>query len=111
MSQLSNFLRTYRKRSGFSQVEVAFLLGVHDGPKVCWHERYAGRPSLRNGLAYEVIFRTPARQLFKGMYQKVEQDVERRAAVLKNRLSKAKPSRTIARRLAALETITQPHES
>ena len=105
--RLPNYLRTYRKRLGFSQDEVAFLLGVHKGAKVCRHERYQRRPALQTALSYEVVFQIPARELFRGFYQKVEQTVKARAAVLGHKLSRAKPSRLIARKLAALKTINQ----
>ena len=43
-SYLHNYLRTYRKRAGLSQAEVAFLLGCHSGAKVSRYEHAARRP-------------------------------------------------------------------
>ena len=104
--KLPNYLRTYRKRLGFSQDEMAFLLRLHDGPKVCHYERYRLTPSLETALSYEVIFKTPVKELVRGMYRKVERSVAARAAVLRYKLSRAKPSPAVARKLAALKAIT-----
>ena len=70
--KLENYLRTYRKRSGLSQDEVAFLLGCQNGTKVSRYERFARKPSLETLFAYEVVFGASARELFAGAYQKVE---------------------------------------
>ena len=104
--KLPNYLRTYRKRLGFSQPEMAFLLRLHDGAKICRYERYRRPPSLETALSYEVIFQTPAKELFRGMYQKVERNVIVRASALRHKLSRAKPSRATARKLAALKAFT-----
>jgi len=99
---LQNYLRTYRKRAGLSQDELAFLLGSRSGAKVCRYEHLARRPNLRTAFAYEVIFRAPARELFAGLYQKVEKRTLGRARLLAEKLSAAKPDRITARKLAAL---------
>jgi len=104
--KLPNYLRTYRKRLGFSQDEMAFLLRLHDGAKVCRFERYRCPPSLETTLSYEVIFKTPVKELFRGTYRRVERNVAARATVLRYKLSRAKPSPAVARKLAALKTIT-----
>ena len=52
--KLQNYLRTYRKRSGLSQDEVAFLLGCQTGAKVSRYEPFARKPSLETLFAYEV---------------------------------------------------------
>jgi transcriptional regulator with XRE-family HTH domain len=103
--KLSNYLRTYRKRAGFSQDEIAFLLGVHSGAKVCRYERFSRKPSLRTVFAYEVIFQTPARELFAGVYQKVERTVTARAALLSRKLHVSKPEGLPARKLESLKAI------
>jgi transcriptional regulator with XRE-family HTH domain len=84
-SQLTNYLRTNRKRLGLKQEEVAFLLGFKGedkGIKVCRDEKFTREPSLRSALAYEAIYGRPVRELFAGPYQQIEQDVAKRAKVL-----------------------------
>ena len=73
--KLENYLRTYRKRSGLSQDEVAYLLGCQNGTKVSRYERFARKPSLETLFAYEVVFGAPARELFAGVYQKVGREL------------------------------------
>jgi transcriptional regulator with XRE-family HTH domain len=84
-SSLTNYLRTNRKRLALSQEEVAFVLGYqgeNKGIKVCRDEKFAREPSLQTALAYEAIYGRPVRELFAGMYQKIEEDVAARAKVL-----------------------------
>jgi hypothetical protein len=85
MSSLPNYLLTSRKRFDFSQEEVAFLLGVSGkskGCKVSRDEAQIREPGLKDVLAYEVIYGKPARELFAGVYEQVEQAVARRAKIL-----------------------------
>ena len=69
--KLPNYLRTYRKRAGLSQEEVAFLLGCQDGHKASRYELRKRKPNLETVLAYELIFGTPARELFAGVFEDV----------------------------------------
>jgi transcriptional regulator with XRE-family HTH domain len=102
---LESYLRTYRKRSGFSQDEVAFLLGCQSGAKVSRYEWFGREPNLRTVFAYEVIFRTPASVLFGGMYEKVEKRTRARARLLAERLAEGRPERATLRKLAILESL------
>jgi transcriptional regulator with XRE-family HTH domain len=104
--KLPNYLRTYRKRIGLSQEDLAFLLGCRSGAKVCRYERFSRVPTLRVALAYEVIFRAPARDLFGGLQQKVEQEVSIRAEFLARKLAVQRPGRLAARKLEMLKTIS-----
>lgn len=106
MSQkLPNYLRTYRKRAGLSQDEVAFLLGCQNGTKVSRYENFARQPSFETAIAYEVIFGAAARELFAGAYQKVEKTIIKRTQLLARKLSRATPSPIISRKLEALSVI------
>ncbi|MBI1818668.1 MAG: helix-turn-helix transcriptional regulator [Deltaproteobacteria bacterium] len=104
-SKLTNYLRTFRKRSGLSQEEVAFLLGCRFGAKVSRYERFEREPNLRTALSYEVIFHTKVHELFAGIYEQVERDAGKRARRLARRLAKQHVSE---RKLAALKAITEP---
>jgi len=88
MASLPNYLRTHRKRLTLSQEEVALLLGIggmDKGIKVCRDENCVREPSLQIGLAYEVIYGKPVRELFRGIYEQVERKVAERAKVLSYR--------------------------
>ena len=104
--KLENYLRTYRKKSGLSQDEVAFLLGCQNGTKVSRYERFARKPSLETLFAYEVVFGAPARELFAGAYQKVEKRISNRAQLLTRKLNRATPDRMATRKLQILKAIT-----
>lgn len=84
--RLPNYLRMHRKRMGLSQQDVAFLLGCRSGAKVSRYERFQREPTLRTAIACEVLFHTPVRELFAGVYAEVERVVERRARGLARRL-------------------------
>ena len=104
--KLQNYLRTYRKRSGLSQDEVAYLLGCQNGTKISRYERFTRKPSLESLFAYEVMFGAPARELFAGAYQKVEKRISNRAQLLTRKLNRATPNRMATRKLEILQAIT-----
>ena len=104
--KLENYLRTYRKQSGLSQDEVAYLLGCQNGTKVSRYERFARKPSLETLFAYEVVFGAPARELFAGAYQKVEKKMSKRAQLLARKISRATPNSMATRKLQILKAIT-----
>ena len=104
--KLENYLRTYRKRSGLSQDEVGFLLGCQNGTKVSRYERFARKPSLETLFAYEVVFGAPARELFAGVYHKVEKRIMNRTQFLTRKLNRATPDRMATRKLEILKAIT-----
>src|SRR5881628_703008 len=109
--RLPNYLKTHRKRAGLSQDEVAFLLGCRSGAKVSRYERLARRPSLETAFAYEAVFGVPARELFAGVYEKVEREVVKRARVLAGKLNATQSDRTVHRKLDRLKAMTTAAES
>ena len=66
------------------------------------YERLSRQPTPPTIFAYEVIFRAPARELFAGMYQKVELVTLERIQTLARKLDAAKPDRLTARKMQAL---------
>jgi len=85
--RLLNYLRKFRKLSGLSQGDVAFLLGAQVGAKVCRYERFVRIPSLKTALALEAIFKRPIAELFPGLFQRVEAQVREQAKKLAQRKS------------------------
>jgi transcriptional regulator with XRE-family HTH domain len=104
--RLHNYLRTYRKRTGLSQDEVAFLLGCRHGTKVSRYERNTRLPVLKTALAYEVVFGAPVGVLFAGRFSAIKVITCRRAQVLARKLSAATRTPLNARRLEQLGRIT-----
>jgi DNA-binding XRE family transcriptional regulator len=84
--KLDNYLRMYRKRAGFSQDELAYLLGAKSGSINCRYEPFRRTPSLETALAYEAIYGIPARELFAGVADRAERVVKRRVRMLDKRL-------------------------
>jgi transcriptional regulator with XRE-family HTH domain len=103
--KLSNYLRMYRKRSGLSQCEAAFLLGCSTGTKLSRYEHCARRPNLDSVFACEAVLGAPARELSAGEYQKVEDEAGRRAEILDDKLRRRKLDAINQRKREALWAI------
>ena len=103
--KLDNYLRTYRKKLGLTQRDVAFLLGCHSGTKVSRYERLGRVPGITTIFAYEAIFQKPARELFAGVYDRTERETLRRARQLVSRLRRRQDNPVLARRIASLRAI------
>ena len=80
--RLPNYLRSFRKRFGLSQDDVAFLLGTESGAKICRYERFTREPNLKTILALEALFNRPSQELFAGLFQSIEYRVCLRAKQL-----------------------------
>jgi transcriptional regulator with XRE-family HTH domain len=89
--RLENYLRTYRKKAGLSQREVAFLLGCEDGAQISRYEKRRRLPPLETALACEAIFGVPIAELFAGVRQGVCKDIEKRRLELKAGLQAKTP--------------------
>lgn len=108
--KLPNYLRTYRKRAGFSRAEVGFLIGVHCD-QVTRFERFQRVPSYRTILAYKAVFKIPTSELFIGIYEPVCRGVRRRARLLLKRLSATAPTKANAHKLELLCAITEQQDA
>lgn len=93
LPRLTNYLLANRKRLQLSQVDVAFLLNAGTGEKVSRHESFIRMPNLENALAYEVIFKRSASELFAGLYERIEKDVIARAKRLLKKMDARKSNR------------------
>jgi len=76
----------FRKRSGLSQDELAALLGCRHGSKVSRYERGDRSPSLATLVAYEIIFKTSSRELYRGVHDRVRSAVCGRAQALSRKV-------------------------
>jgi transcriptional regulator with XRE-family HTH domain len=90
--RIMSYLRTYRKRGGLTQDEMAFLLGYQSGTKVSRFERLARHPNLETALACQVVFGIPAHKLFPGVFAEVEKTVTERARLLSDQLQSQRQS-------------------
>jgi|SRR5271157_1182121 len=81
--RLQNYLRTYRRKSGFTQREVAFLLGGKSGAQLSRYEKQRRLPPLRTALAFEAIYKVPLAELFAGVRESVGGETLERIEKLK----------------------------
>ena len=109
--RLKNYLRTYRKRAGFTQREMASLLGAHAGSKVSRYERFSQRPSLPVVFAYEVIFVTSACKLLGETCDEVRRATLKRIQSLHKRLGAGPPDRFTAGKIEALQAALEQLKS
>jgi len=103
--KVTNYLRTFRRRSGLTQAEVAFLLGADSGAKVSRYERRSRRPSFRTALGLQVVFGVPVDELLPGISAEVERKIIAKAHLLARRLEKDSGSARTTRKLGFLSAI------
>lgn len=70
--RLPNYLRGARKAIGFTQKELAFLLGAETASNVTRYEHFRRTPTLPTALALEAILDMPVRELFAGLFAEAE---------------------------------------
>lgn len=85
-----NYLRTFRRRWGLTQDEVAFLLGWKSATPVSNYEKRKSMPRLYAAFAFQVIFADLPHRIFPKLFAKVEDEVATRAYQLLQRLKKDK---------------------
>ncbi|MBE7487006.1 helix-turn-helix transcriptional regulator [bacterium] len=106
MSQpLHNYLRMFRRSAGLTQKELAYLLGIHSASPISRYERSLREPSLHTLLAFELIFRTPGRRLFAGVYEDLHRRTLGRTKRLLARMEKSRTDAHLARKRETLEAI------
>jgi transcriptional regulator with XRE-family HTH domain len=86
--ELRNYLRTYRKRAGLSQREVAVVVGLKSAATLSRCEWGHRLPSLQTALAFEALFGVPVGQLFSGASEAIDRETEERLQKLESVLQK-----------------------
>jgi len=102
---LQNYLRMYRRRTGLSEREVAYLLGCHCSSKESRYEHGVRCPNLKTVFAYETVYGAPPENLFSGIYHEVKKATVRRARALMAKVSREKECPSKAHKLKALEFV------
>jgi transcriptional regulator with XRE-family HTH domain len=75
LKQKQNNLVLYRRRMGFSQKQVARLLGHRDASMVSHYEHSRASPPLIVALSLEIIYRAPVAFLFPAMYDELKRQI------------------------------------
>ena len=109
-SRLPNYIRTHRKRAYLTQVEVAYLVGAKSGARISRHEHFKESPNLQTLLAYELLFGTPARDLFGGIHREVEQKLRDRIRCLIRKISRVGKNRVAKQKIEMLKEFLDKSE-
>jgi len=106
-TRIASYLRTYRRRSGLSQEDLAFLLGLKSGQIISRYERLDRVPSLETVLACQLLFDALPHELYPGLYAKVESITRRRTKTLIARIAEHPDQERLARKHAFLLRIVE----
>lgn len=100
---LVNYLRVHRRDAGLTQWDVGRMIGYESHDSVSRHERFESIPPFLIALAYEIIFREPAGEIFVGLKETMESGIEDRISEFERELrdghGQHPPSVLIARKL------------
>ncbi len=80
-----NNLLFYRKRAGYTQDQVARLLGCADTSMITHYEHGRMSPSLAVALALEIILRTPVAFLFPRLYSDLRLQIRKQEENMRTR--------------------------
>jgi DNA-binding XRE family transcriptional regulator len=82
--RLANYLRTHRRNVGLTQRELGHILGYSGDFIVSKHERFRVTVPLVRALGYETVFRVPVSEIFAGLRDEVEEEIERKLIELED---------------------------
>ena len=99
-------LKSERKRSGLTQHELAYLVGLRTASAVSRLERGEREPEFRTALAYEIVFNRSGAELFPVVYEEVESLVLQRAVAVADRLRQIEQSNRTTYKLKRLEELS-----
>ena len=104
VQHFQSYLRPLRRRWGFTQGELAFLIGYQTGKSISRIEALKQTPTLNAALSCAVIFNTAHVKLFPSTLHEVEQVVLDRANELYEELE-GDPSNVTRVKLDFLEVL------
>jgi DNA-binding XRE family transcriptional regulator len=110
VQRFQSYLRPLRRRWGFTQGELAFLIGYETGKSISRIEALHQTPTLDAALSCAVIFNTAPVKLFPGALSNAEQGVFARASELYEELQ-GDSSKTTRIKLDFLEVLLARLES
>jgi transcriptional regulator with XRE-family HTH domain len=102
--RLKSYLRTFRRRFGFTQMELAFLIGTKSRTAISRIEGAKRRPGLNALYACAFIFDTPPPELFPDLISELHEAMLDRAYELHEKLQ-GNPSKTTRIKLDFLEQL------
>lgn len=102
--RFTSYLRTHRRLWGFTQRELASLIGVKSGTLVSRVESSRRTPSLSAAFACSVIFGAAPVELFPGINERIQLSIVERATALYEELQ-GNPSKATRIKLDFLESL------
>jgi DNA-binding XRE family transcriptional regulator len=69
------YLRTFRRRAGLTQLELAFLIGIKNATVISRIEGLKRPPRLEWAVALAALFGTRAGELFPGLFSQAHDDL------------------------------------
>ena len=93
MRKQDNYLRSFRKKLGFTQADLATIIGAKSGASVSKQETSRRLPTFLEALTYELIFGKAIKDIFSGECEGVKGSTKKRIAELKAKLDKEPESR------------------
>lgn len=93
-SPLANYLKAYRKRYGFTQQELAILVGLASKVTVSQYECSVRLPHLRAAIALELLFDVPIAELFPAVVETAANDLAARLHELEKQISSGQTGRS-----------------
>ncbi|WP_339632755.1 helix-turn-helix transcriptional regulator [uncultured Sneathiella sp.] len=88
--KLPCYLKTYRKRAGLTQKELAHLLGISDDTVISKLEHRRRKPSLKIVIGCQLLFGEKAENIFPDALSEIKADVRKR--IRRHDLSDKNPS-------------------
>lgn len=73
---IENNLREYRKKSNYTQKQVAHCLGLKSEDRISIWEKGHGVPGLVNLLKLSTLYRATPMQLYESLMDEIENSVE-----------------------------------
>jgi transcriptional regulator with XRE-family HTH domain len=103
-------LKSHRKRSGLTQEELGFLLGLKKHSTVSRYEAGDRDPDLRTALAYKLLFDSDLRELFPGLFGEIRAELAARARGLCEQIKAGGNERKAAFKLRKLAEFDQGND-
>jgi len=108
VQKLPNYIRAHRKRQGFSQRQLAFLLHCRSEAKLSRYEHFIQVPTLPTAIRLAIILDVPVQELFAGTYRNACRDTAKRASLMAKRVTGQGTNSLHLRRLATLGQMNIP---
>lgn len=101
---LKSYMHTHRLRAGFTQSDIAYLIGNESRSQISRYERLEREPTLTAFLMYKLVFQRSDVELYPALVAELEERVRKHAQVRYEELQ-GNPSWQTKERLDAFEAL------